>query len=271
MKEIVAIGDVQGCFQQLQALLEKIKYDPSRHQLWFTGDLVNRGPHSLETVRFIKTLPADTVCVLGNHELALLAVADGAVPFRVEDTFKPILEAPEREVLLQWIRSWPLLHHDPHSGFTLTHAGIFPLWDLTQASKLAREVEVVLTGPNYQAFLQHMYGDFPQFWAESLQGWERLRFITNAFTRMRFLTPQGGLNLSAKGTVEQYPHEVPWFYFPNRRNAQEKIIFGHWAALEGKCDVPNVYALDTGCSWGKCLTALCLGSNQRVSVPCQNI
>lgn len=267
-KEVYVIGDVQGCFQPLLDLLAKINYHPDKHQLWFTGDLVNRGPQSLETVRFIMSLPTDTVCVLGNHDLALLAVAEGAVPFRVEDTFVSILQAPDKNKLLEWIRHLPLLHYDPHRKVTLTHAGIFPFWDLAQASKLAQETEVVLRGPTYKTFLQHMYGDFPQHWDENLRGWERLRFITNAFTRMRFVTPEGGLNLTAKGSLAEYPQETPWFSFPGRRTQQEKLVFGHWAALEGKCDVPNVYALDTGCSWGKGLTALCLETNQRISVSC---
>ncbi len=180
------IGDVQGCLPPLQQLLEKIAYNPAVDELWFTGDLINRGYHSLETLRFIHALP-NTIVVLGNHDLALLAIANGSVLAHPKDTFDEILKAPDREALLTWLRHRPLLHHDPVLGFTLTHAGIYPAWDLKTAQQLAKEVAQWLQGPHYQAYLDNLYGNEPVFWHDDLQQWERTRFNTNAFTRMRFL------------------------------------------------------------------------------------
>ncbi|MBN9286565.1 MAG: bis(5'-nucleosyl)-tetraphosphatase (symmetrical) [Gammaproteobacteria bacterium 39-13] len=264
-----AIGDVQGCLEPLQQLLEKIHYDPKQDQLWFTGDLVNRGPDSLETLRFIQQLPEDTICVLGNHDLALLAVGAGAVPIRKQDTFNEILIAQDRDDLLDWLRQRPVLHHDPMLGFTLTHAGILPAWDLSQAIHLANELENAIRGPDYLAYLQNMYGNDPQMWDESLTSWERLRFITNAFTRMRFCTQDGALNMQAKGGLTDHANEIPWFTHPFRRTQQEKIVFGHWAALRGHCEIARVYPIDSGCVWGNCLTALCLQTEERIIIKCR--
>jgi bis(5'-nucleosyl)-tetraphosphatase (symmetrical) len=264
------IGDVQGCLTPLEQLLTKIQYRPGQDQLWFTGDVVNRGRHSLETLRFIKQLPADTVCVLGNHDLALLAIANGFTPMHPKDTLADILNALDKADLLDWLRYRPLLHHDADLGFTLIHAGIYPLWDLTQAKALAHEIEVLLQGADYQKFLQNMYGNFPEMWDPSLKGWDRTRFITNAFTRMRFCTPQGELNLKAKGTLEQHPHDIPWFAFPNRQTQTEKLVFGHWAALGTLSEIPNIYPLDSGCVWGKCLTAFCLQTKEKTTVDCKD-
>lgn len=262
------IGDVQGCLVPLKKMLDKINYQPHRDELWFTGDLVNRGPHSLQTLRFVKQLPSSTICVLGNHDLALLAIAAGVAEPSPEDTFQAVLQAPDKSALLQWLRSQPLLHHDPHFKVTLTHAGIYPGWDLAQAMALAHELEEILRGPEYISFLQNMYGNHPTVWEDTLTGWERARFITNAFTRMRFCTASGALNLTSKGNTLQHAEEIPWFEIPNRRTKQDKILFGHWAALRGQCDVPHVYPLDGGCVWGYCLFALCLETNQRFSVDC---
>lgn len=264
------IGDVQGCFPELQQLLNKIDYQPTRDALWFTGDLVNRGPQSLETLRFIKQLPASTVCVMGNHDFALLAIAAKAIALRKQDLLQAILDAEDRVELLTWLRHRPLLHYDPKSGFTLSHAGIYPAWDLTQARLLATEVEIVLRSSEYVDFLQHLYGDEPNVWNDNLTGWDRLRFICNAFTRMRFVSAQGELILHVKTSSSQHSHLLPWFAVPTRRTQQDKILFGHWAALQGKCESPNVYALDTGCVWGNCLTAFCLENQQRTVVACQS-
>lgn len=262
-----AIGDVQGCLRPLQQLLQKINYDQGQDTLWFAGDLINRGSHSLETLRFIKSLPR-TICVLGNHDLALLAIAEGFIRPQPQDTFQEILFAPDKQELLSWLRQQRILHHDPDLRFTLTHAGIFPLWDLKQAIKHAQELEQVLRGPLYRQFLQNMYGNHPTQWHDSLQGWERLRFITNAFTRMRFCTPQGALDFSVTGTLAQHPQHIPWFAFPKRATQQERLLFGHWAALEARCEVAHVYPLDSGCVWGKCLTAFCLQTHKRTKVSC---
>jgi bis(5'-nucleosyl)-tetraphosphatase (symmetrical) len=264
------IGDVQGCLTPLLQLLEKIQFSPLKDKLWFTGDLINRGHHSLETLRYIKQLPEDTICVLGNHDLALLAVAEHAVPVHPKDTLQDILDAPDKDELLNWLRKRPLLHHDPKLGYTLTHAGIYPSWDLEKAISLANELEKILQGEHYQDFLHNMYGNFPLFWDDNLEGWDRARFITNAFTRMRFLLPDGSLDMSSKGEPSAHPHEYPWFAFPKRQMQNEKIIFGHWASLKGKTDIPNVYPIDSGCVWGNCLTAFCLQTAEKVTVDCKD-
>lgn len=268
-QRVFAIGDIQGCLEPLQQLLKKIDYNPDQDQLWFTGDLINRGPDSLETLRFIKQLPEDTVCVLGNHDLGLLAIAEGDAPLGPHDTIQDILAAPDKAELLTWLRQRPILHHDPQLGFTLIHAGIYPLWDLPQAISLAHELENILRGKDYVAYLKNMYGNHPLFWDEALTGWERARFITNAFTRMRFCTPEGALNLRAKGTPTQHSQDIPWFSFSKRRTQQNKLIFGHWAALGGQSDAQNIYPIDSGCVWGNCLTAFHLQVEQRISVKCK--
>ncbi len=268
-KLVYAIGDVQGCFEPLQRLLKKINYHPDHHQLWFTGDLVNRGPESLKTLRFVKQLPEDTVCVLGNHDLGLLSIAIHANALHPEDTFTDILNAPDKEELLDWLRHRPILHHDTQLGFTLTHAGILPSWTLLEAQAFAKELEAVLRGPHYEEFLRNMYGNAPTTWEDAMMGWDRFRFITNAFTRMRFCTPTGMLDFSSKGAEHPEASHIPWFKVPNRRMTGEKIVFGHWAALQGKSDEPGIFPIDTGCVWGNCLTALCLHTQERVSVDCK--
>lgn len=256
---------MQGCFEPLQRLLQKINYHPQETILWFTGDLVNRGPESLATLRFIKALP-EVVCVLGNHDLSLLASSENIRTLHPEDTFQDILQANDKEALLQWLRHQPLLHHDAKLGYTLTHAGIFPAWSLTKAQALAKEVEDLLRGPQYHALLEHMYGNTPTQWEENLQGWDRARFIVNAFTRMRFCTPEGALDFFTKGAMHDL--HLPWFSMPNRACAKEKLLFGHWAALQGKMSSPVVFPLDSGCVWGHCLTAFCLQTQERITVDC---
>ncbi len=264
-----AIGDVQGCLPPLEKLLDKINYHPQKDQLWFTGDLINRGYHSLETLRFIKTLP-NTVIVLGNHDLALLAINQGAVRAHPKDTYGDILAAPDKSDLLAWLKSRPLLHHDANLGFTLTHAGIYPLWDLSKAQALAQEVEDCLQGTHSAAYLENLFGNEPSAWQDGLSGWDRLRFITNAFTRMRFCTPTGDLELKAKGNPALHPELIPWFAFPGRMMEKRKIIFGHWAALNAQSIDAAVFPLDSGCVWGNCLTAFCLETEKKVSVDCKD-
>lgn len=263
-----AIGDVQGCLAELHDLLDLIRFDPAQDRLWFTGDLVNRGPHSLETLRFIKSLGCAAISVLGNHDLHLLAVATGASRVKRKDTFAAVLEAPDRDELLDWLRRLPLLHGD--GAFYLIHAGLPPQWDMETAGRCAREVEAVLRGDDYAEFFPHMYGDRPDHWAEELRGWDRLRFITNCFTRMRYCTADGCLDLKEKGPIgRQAEGLVPWFNTPNRRSAGARIIFGHWSTLgfhvENDC-----FGLDTGCLWGGSLTALRLDTLQRFSTPCRD-
>ncbi len=249
-----AIGDLQGCFSSLQELLARLDFDPDRDRLWLVGDLVSRGPDSLATLRFVRALGDAAVCVLGNHDLHLLAIHAG-----VRDTRDPgleaVLTAPDREALMDWLRSRPLLHHDPDLGATLVHAGIHPAWDLAAARERAAELQAVLAGDRWRDFLEHMYGNQPDRWHPELTGWDRLRFICNSFTRMRYLHRDGRLNLIDNGAPgTQPPGDVPWFDFPGRQTAGERIVFGHWSTL-GFVQRPDLLALDTGCVWGGRLTA----------------
>jgi bis(5'-nucleosyl)-tetraphosphatase (symmetrical) len=263
-----AIGDVQGCFPSLEKLLNEIQYDAQKDALWFTGDIVNRGPHSLETLRFIKNLNHKQM-VLGNHDLHLLAVESGAHSGWNEDTLRPILEASDRHELIGWLRHQPLLFFDPTLDFVMVHAGLAPAWNLKTALILAHEVENVLRDPAAAAhFFKHMYGNEPTAWDEQLQGFDRLRCITNYLTRLRFCHQDGSMELQTKGQMNLQNHVIPWFQVPSRQNLQLKILFGHWAALGGITNTPNVFALDTGCAWGYCLTAMRLEDEKRFSVPC---
>lgn len=253
---VYAIGDVQGCYAPLRQLLKSLHFDSARDRLWFTGDLVNRGPQSLEVLRFVKALGPPAVCALGNHDLHLLAVAVGAAKRKKLDTLDAILSAPDRDELLYWLRSRPLLHHDADLGYTLIHAGLLPPWDLAQAQRLAQEVESVLRGDGYQEFFHHMYGDLPDHWNENLHGFDRLRVIVNAFTRLRYCDLDGNLDLRPKGPPgSQPPDLLPWFEVPVRRSRELKIIFGHWSAL-GLWQGDGVIGLDSGCLWGRSLSAV---------------
>lgn len=263
-----AIGDVQGCLDPLKRLLDKIQYEPKADQLWFAGDLVNRGPQSLETLRFIKSLP-NIVCVLGNHDLALLAVAVEATELRPEDSFAEILHAQDRVELLEWLRNFGFLHHSPELGYTLVHAGIHPSWQLEQAKSYAQEIEEHLKGPNYKEYLKYIFGPKPDIWEPNLTGWDRSRLITNIFTRMRFCLPNGQLDFKATGTLKQHPELIPWYQFAKRPTQNERILFGHWSALRGITNNPNAIALDTGCVWGQCLTAFHLETQTRSSIDCE--
>jgi bis(5'-nucleosyl)-tetraphosphatase (symmetrical) len=252
-----AIGDIHGCLVELEALLEKIKFTPGKDKLWFVGDLVNRGPHSLETLRFIHSLSNDVILVLGNHDMHLLALEHNRELLVHFPDLQPIFSAPDCAILLRWLQKQPLLHHDNELGYLMVHAGVPMQWDLTTAKARAKEVENALWGTNSIDFLHHIYGNKPDFWEENLAGWERLRFITNCLTRIRFCNTQGALNLTCNTKVGLQPKEYqPWFSIPERKSQSIKIIFGHWAALEGKTNEPSVYALDTGCVWGNKLTAM---------------
>lgn len=259
-----AIGDVQGCFKSLQALLKIIDFQPKSDQLWFCGDLVNRGHGSLETLRFIKSLQHQTqpsakqaIVTLGNHDLHLLAVSFGTANTRKKDTLNPILQAPDRDELLNWLRQQPLFHQDADLGFCMMHAGIPPQWSITDTQSFAKEVEAQLQSGNAKDFFQQMYGNEPSQWTNALSGWERLRLITNYLTRMRFCSPAGKLEFENKGRLEDRPEDyIAWFEAPKRNQDELKILFGHWAALQGVCDQANIFALDTGCVWGKQLSAL---------------
>lgn len=265
---IWAIGDIQGCFDPLQRLLERLKFDPAEDRLWFTGDLVNRGPSSLETLRFVKSLGDAALTVLGNHDLHLLAVAACQRQPHRHDTLHGVLDAPDAEELLDWLRRQPLFHRE--AGWVLIHAGLPPQWDIPTAGRLAREVEAVLRGADSEGFFAHMYGNGPDFWSEELSGWGRLRFITNCLTRMRFCDREGRLDLKEKGAPGAQPaHLRPWFEVAERRSRGARIVFGHWSTL-GFYAGEDCYGLDTGCLWGGELTALRLedGAVERRSVPC---
>jgi bis(5'-nucleosyl)-tetraphosphatase (symmetrical) len=253
---VYAIGDIQGCYHELRQLLDMLRFDPENDRLWLTGDLVNRGPQSLETLRFVRGLGAAAITVLGNHDLHLLATATHAEKLKRQDTLDEILTAPDRDELLDWLRRQPLLHHDAELGYTLIHAGLPPQWDLAQASACAHEVETQLRSATYAEYFAHMYGNEPTQWSDDLRGWDRLRFITNCFTRLRYCDATGRIALPHKGTPGTQPAGLhPWFELPQRRSRDLKLVFGHWSTL-GERDDAGIYPLDSGCLWGGKLTAL---------------
>ena len=270
-----AIGDIQGCYDELQALLDVLKFDFRNDTLWLTGDLVNRGPRSLEVLRFVKSLGECAITVLGNHDLHLLAVANGHADRKKDDTLAPVLEADDRDELLQWLRSRPLMHHDEIRNISLIHAGLAPQWSLQDAVQCAREVESELQSDNYNEFLARMYGNQPDRWATDLKRWERLRFSVNCFTRLRYVNGNGRLKLKTKGASgSQAEGCVPWFQAPKRKTSKEKLVFGHWSTL-GFYDADNVIGIDGGCIWGGQLTAVNIDSvisareTQPLCVQCQ--
>ncbi|HVY54117.1 MAG TPA: symmetrical bis(5'-nucleosyl)-tetraphosphatase [Gammaproteobacteria bacterium] len=266
-----AIGDVQGCYTALLKLLDHINFDPAKDVLWFTGDLVNRGSNSLEVLRFVKQLGNSQRTVLGNHDLHLLARAFGQHSGWKEDTLTEILQAPDRDELIEWLRQQPLFYYDADLEFALVHAGLAPSWDLQKSLDLAKEVEIVLQTNQITEFLGHMYGNEPNYWDDNLTSWARLRTITNHLTRIRFCRPDGSIDLSEKGPSDSPINRlIPWFRFPHRASENFKIIFGHWAALGGITNTPNAYSLDTGCVWGFKLTAMRLEDGKRFGVKCDS-
>jgi bis(5'-nucleosyl)-tetraphosphatase (symmetrical) len=265
---VYAIGDVQGCFSALLTLLDRLRFDRTRDQLWFVGDLVNRGPQSLEVLRFVKALGDSAVTVLGNHDLHLLAVAYGRGRLKPKDTFTDVLAAPDRDDLLTWLRHRPLLHHNATSGMTLIHAGLPPQWTLAMAQACAAEAEAVLRGPDYLLFFDNLDGPARGQEVPVSDKWGRLRYITHCLTRLRYCDADGRLNAEATGPPgSQPPAYFPWFAIPHRASADLNIVFGHWSTL-GLYQAPGVYALDTGCVGGGALTALCLETRQPVSIRC---
>lgn len=265
---IYAIGDIQGCYDDLRRLLDKINFDQHKDQLWFAGDLVNRGPKSLETLRFVKALGSSAVTVLGNHDMHLLAASCKQKKLNSKDSLKQILTAPDREELLFWLRHQPLFHYN--EDFCILHAGLPPQWDFCKAKKMAREVEKILQSDNYRKFFSNMYGNQPDIWNKDLAGIPRLRFIVNCFTRMRYCDLAGKLDYKHNGALGSQPeHLYPWFELPQRKSACLRIIFGHWSTL-GYYEGYNCYGIDTGCLWGGELTALKLSKTiTRVSVACK--
>lgn len=270
---IYAIGDVQGCYDELRALLDLIGFSTNTDTLWFTGDLVNRGPKSLDVLRFVKDLGEKAVTVLGNHDLHLLAIASGHSKLRKDDTLKQILKADDSEELLTWLRHQPLLYHDAGLGMYLLHAGLPPQWTLEQTQQCAMEVENILRSDRHDKYFENMYGNKPVKWKPSLSGWSRMRFITNCFTRLRYVDNDGRLCLGAKGPIGSQPDScIPWFQHPRRQSIEATCVFGHWSTL-GFYTGNGVIALDSGCLWGGKLTALRLdteaGVHDPVQLPCK--
>ena len=261
-----AIGDIQGCFASFSRLLKHCRFDPAVDRLWLVGDLVNRGPRSLETLRFVRDLGTAAITVLGNHDLSLLMAAEGFGKRGKGDTLDEILDAPDRDELLLWLRRQPLCHVE--NGYCLVHAGLLPQWSVAQARMLAAEVEAALTAPDWREFMANMWGNEPNAWRDGLNGWGRLRVIVNAMTRMRFCTPDGVMDMQVKGEVEKAPAGcIPWFDAPGRRSADTVLITGHWSALGLKMQ-PNLLAIDSGCLWGGPLTAVRLEDRAVFQVGC---
>ncbi|MCR9636388.1 bis(5'-nucleosyl)-tetraphosphatase (symmetrical) ApaH [Vibrio alginolyticus] len=249
------VGDIQGCFDELQRLLEKVSFSAKKDQLWLAGDLVARGPKSLETLRFVKSLGASAIVVLGNHDLHLLAVAHGIKKVKDKDRTAPIFTAPDKEELLTWLAQQPLMAE--HDEFVMCHAGISPQWNLKTARKCAREVERIIQSEELPWLLKNMYSNQPDSWDDSLQGLDRYRYIINAFTRMRFCFPDGRLDMDCKLSPQQVSGNelIPWFDVPKRIHLNKAVLFGHWAALQGYMN-NEVIGLDTGCVWGGRLTMI---------------
>lgn len=261
-----AIGDIQGCFEALQRLLKKIGFDRKRDRLWLVGDLVNRGPQSLEVLRFVKGLGSAAISVLGNHDLHLIMLAEGCSRLRDDDTLAAILAAPDREELLAWLRAQPLMHVE--DGFAMVHAGLLPQWTVARARSLAGEVEKALVVENFRDMLANLWGGEPPAWRDDLAGWGRLRVIVNAMTRMRFCTPEGVMEFHAKGEMTSAPPGyLPWFSVPGRKSADHVLVTGHWSAL-GLQIAPNLLALDSGCLWGGPLTAVRLSDRAVFQIDC---
>jgi bis(5'-nucleosyl)-tetraphosphatase (symmetrical) len=249
-----AIGDIQGCYSALRRLLDLCAFDPAADRLWLVGDLVNRGPESLQVLRFVANLGEAATVVLGNHDLYLLMLHAGLEPRSTDDNLNDILAAPDCGELLDWLAHRPLLHVEDR--YVLVHAGLLPQWTVPKAKTLAEEVQAALTGKDSKKFLLRLMGSRPDTWKNSLKGWDRLRVIVNAFTRMRFCTPEGRMAMRAKGPPDTAPEGTyPWFALPSRASRTHTIICGHWSTL-GFYREEGLIALDSGYVWGGALTAL---------------
>ncbi|AEJ01002.1 Bis(5'-nucleosyl)-tetraphosphatase, symmetrical [Nitrosomonas sp. Is79A3] len=261
-----AIGDLQGCFTAFQRLIDLIRFDPAQDKLWLVGDIVNRGPDSLSLLRYIKQAGDAMIMVLGNHDLHLLMVAAGIAKNHSSDTIQPILDAPDRDELLYWLRQQKLFY--TQEQYAMVHAGLLPCWSIVQAEQLAHEAERVLRQDNYQEFFSQMYGNKPNYWQDEWTDYTRLRVIINAMTRMRICTTAGKMNFAFKGDLQSIPPGfLPWFNVPQRASQEATIICGHWSAL-GLHITDNLIALDTGCVWGGQLTAIRLEDRKVFQLPC---
>ena len=268
---VYAIGDVQGCRDELDTLLDRLQFDASRDRLWFVGDLVNRGPRSLDTLRFVKSLGDAAIAVLGNHDLHLLAIARGGADWRKGDEgLRPIVEAPDANELLDWLQARPLLHHDPRLGVSLLHAGLPPQWSLQTAESCALDVQRRLLGEKAGQLYERMYGNEPDTWRDDLDGWDRIRFTINALTRLRVCDAgTGRMVLKFKGAPADAPRGTqPWFRIAWRKSAGERLVVGHWSAM-GYVNEDHVLGLDTGCVWGGTLAGQRIDTNaaEPVQVP----
>jgi bis(5'-nucleosyl)-tetraphosphatase (symmetrical) len=254
---IYAIGDVQGCYSELRRLLDKISFDEKRDKLWFCGDLVNRGPESLQTLEFVESLGERAVCVLGNHDLHLLALHHGVFKVRDTSSLQPVLDSPRRDELMAWLQGLPLLHYDKQHRALLVHAGVHPAWGLGKARKLAEEVETALRGDRAAKFFAKMYGNKPRTWSDDLSGQARLRLITNVYTRMRYFTAAGKLDFNVATSPRQNLRSglTPWFQMKLALRDDVRVLFGHWSTLPVGC-YGRCFALDGGCVWGGHLVAL---------------
>ncbi|ADP10066.1 diadenosine tetraphosphatase [Erwinia sp. Ejp617] len=264
------IGDIHGCYTELQSLLDRVQFAPETDQLWLTGDLVARGPGSLEVLRFVRALGDRVKLVLGNHDLHLLAVYAGIARNKPKDRLSALLEADDVDDLINWLRRQPLIQIDEEKKLVMAHAGITPQWDIDTAQTCAREVEAVLSSDTYPLFLNAMYGDMPNNWSPELSGLARLRFSTNALTRMRYCFPNGQLDMIAKESPDSAPPPLkPWFDIPGPVSRDYTIVFGHWASLEGQGTPEGIIGLDTGCCWGGNLTMLRWEDKQMFVQPSQ--
>lgn len=264
-----AIGDVQGCFEALELLLDRIDFDARRDQLWFVGDLVNRGPDSLATLRLVKDLGDAAITVLGNHDLHLVTVAAGYAKIHRGDTLDDILAAPDRDALLAWLRGQKVMHAD--EGWAMVHAGLLPQWSIARAMALAHEAEAALAGPDYLELLRSLYGNEPDAWDDALEGHDRLRVIINAMTRLRLCTVAGKMEFRHKSAPRNLPEGfLPWYAIPGRASAGQPLIFGHWSTL-GLHASEDVVALDSGCLWGNALSAMRLHDRKIFQVSCADM
>lgn len=269
---VYAIGDIQGCYKPLMKLLKLVSFSPGQDELWCVGDLINRGPKSLDTLRFLSDIDDSVQVVLGNHDLHYLAIYYGCIESRNKDTLQKLLDAPDSATLSEWLRQKPLAHFDSVEtafgiqNYLMVHAGVAPQWTLQKTLDYAAEVELALQGEKFRKYLKKMYGDEPDTWDDGLTGMKRLRVITNYLTRLRFCTAAGRMNLSIKeGLAYAPPGYQPWFDF-EQITPKTNILFGHWAALEGITGKERVHALDTGCVWGRELTMMRLEDQKLFSV-----
>ena len=266
---IYAIGDVQGCYDEMRRLLDTVVFDPAQDQLWLVGDLVNRGAQSLEVLRYVRALGKRAVTVLGNHDLHLLVVAAGVRKAHRGDTLDALLNAPDRDELLDWLRRQRLMHAG--SGYAMVHAGLLPQWSISQAQALAHEVEAALQGPDHGEFLRRMYGNDPVQWHDDLTGYDRLRVIVNAMTRLRLCTTAGTMEFTHKTGLQNLPAGyLPWFDIEDRASRDTPVLFGHWAAL-GLTLRSDVLGLDSGCVWGRRLTAVRLEDRRVFQCGCESV